>query len=79
MNTELTSNQPFGGQRNLGFRFEANGGTATLEFQKSDSSWVPENGTSIINQDMLFRLDLFIDQNYRWVLTGSAKMFREPK
>tara|TARA_B100001063_G_scaffold246739_1_gene287327 strand:+ start:13020 stop:13259 length:240 start_codon:yes stop_codon:yes gene_type:complete len=79
MNTELTNNQVFGGQRDLGFRFESNGGTATLQFQKSDGSWVNESGTDQSTADMLFRLDLFTDQKYRWVITGSAKMYREPK
>lgn len=74
---ELVSQQGFGGGNNPGFRFESNGGTATLYFKKSDDTFVADSDTEVVTSDSLFRLDLFNDQVYHWVLTGSAKIFKE--
>jgi len=72
----VVNNEAFSGGGIVGFRCEANGGSAQLQFKKSDNSYANQP-SSLYNADELFRLDMYVDQVYRWVLTGSALMFRE--
>lgn len=68
--------EPFAGGGNIGFRCEANGGTAQLQFRKSDGTFVNQPD-SLYSADELFKLDMYTDQRYRWLLTDGALMFRE--
>ena len=76
MNKQILTAVTFAGERDLGFRLEAGGGTAQLQFKKSDGTFANQPD-SLYSVDELFRLDMYSDQVYQWVLTGSAKIFRE--
>ena len=76
MKKEILTAAPFAGERDLGFRLESGGGTAQLQFKKSDGTFANQPDSSY-SLDELFRLDMYSDQVYQWVLTGSAKILRE--
>jgi hypothetical protein len=76
MNKELLTATPFGGEQKAGFKIEAAGASAQLQFLKSDGNYVDLPGGLYTTNDLI-RLDMFSDQMYQWVLTGGAKVFKE--
>ena len=76
MNKERLHHEIFGGKRNLGFRVEAGSGTAQLQIQASDNAFYDKPG-GLYNVTDAAKLDVLEGQNYRWVMTGDAKVFHE--
>jgi hypothetical protein len=73
---ELLTAVPFRGTKDSGFVIEAAGGSAKLQFEKSDGTYVDKPDASYTTNDLI-RLDMFEGQNYQWILSG-AKVFRAP-